>query len=113
MTTELASIRVEIAYVEAGGQSVPEVRIRALQLTVGTTLGDALVRVGDPALEAAIASGALVPALFGERVQSTYVLHDGDRIELLGPLVADPKLSRGRRAEVQRARQGDARWTRR
>lgn len=95
------------------GRPPPDVRIRPLELPSGATLSDALASLGDPMLNAAIESGALMPALFGERVRFSQTLRDGDRIELLGPLVADPKQSRGRRAEVQRARRGDARWGRR
>jgi len=124
-----ATIRVEVAWVEARGlaegiarDSVeravpsgagPQVRLATLDLSPGATLGEALLRLGDPALVAALASGDLVPAVYGERVPVSQVLIEGDRIELLGPLIADPKQSRGRRAEVQRARRGDARWGRR
>lgn len=37
-------------------------------------------------------------AVFGERVDADRVLADGDRVELLRPLVADPKEARRRRA---------------
>jgi putative ubiquitin-RnfH superfamily antitoxin RatB of RatAB toxin-antitoxin module len=38
-------------------------------------------------------------AVFGERVAPDAVLHDGDRVELLRPLQADPKEARRRRAQ--------------
>lgn len=37
-------------------------------------------------------------AIFGERVERDARLHDGDRIELLRPLLIDPKDARRRRA---------------
>jgi len=37
-------------------------------------------------------------AVFGERVALDTMLHDGDRLELLRPLQADPKEARRRRA---------------
>jgi len=40
-------------------------------------------------------------AVFGERVESGHVLRDGDRLELLRPLEADPKDARRRRAQKQ------------
>lgn len=45
-------------------------------------------------------------ALYGQRVDRATVLHDGDRLELLRPLQADPKLARRQRAEETRRQQG-------
>lgn len=61
---------------------------RALELPDGATVGEAL--------EAAGIDGPV--AVFGERASATRVLEDGDRIEVLRPLVADPKDARRRRA---------------
>lgn len=41
-------------------------------------------------------------AIFGVRASVTDVLHPGDRIELLRPLVADPKQARRARANAGR-----------
>lgn len=41
-------------------------------------------------------------AVFGQRVAGDATLKDGDRIELLRPLLADPKVARRRRAEERR-----------
>jgi len=41
-------------------------------------------------------------AVFGVRVDRHAVLRDGDRIELLRPLQADPKAARRRRADDRR-----------
>ena len=38
-------------------------------------------------------------AVFGERVPPDAMLHEGDRLELLRPLLADPKDARRRRAQ--------------
>jgi len=38
-------------------------------------------------------------AVFGERVLPDALLHEGDRLELLRPLLADPKDTRRRRAQ--------------
>ncbi len=53
----------------------------------------------------ALAAGGLEPdattacAVFGERVSGAMTLRDGDRIELLRPLLLDPKEARRRRAQ--------------
>jgi hypothetical protein len=55
-------------------------------------------------------------AQFGHGISAETVLNDGDRLELLRPLLADPKLARRQRVEAgrsARARQGQFdRWTR-
>lgn len=53
--------------------------------------------------DAAAASGFAMEgisgyAIHGERATATTTLHDGDRVELLRPLQADPKEARRRRA---------------
>ena len=67
----------------------------ALELAEGSTVADAIARSGF-ALE-----GITGFAVFGERVGSEYVLLEGDRLELLRPLQADPKDARRRRALKQ------------
>ena len=42
-------------------------------------------------------------AVFGKRVTETTVLHEGNRLELLRALLADPKQSRRKRAEAAQA----------
>jgi uncharacterized protein len=68
-----------------------------LRLDAGSTLGDALSASGF-SLE-----GISGYAVFGERAEADYRLHDGDRIELLRPLQADPKEARRRRASSGKA----------
>ena len=63
-----------------------------LELTDGATVGDAVERCGLPMDE------AIALAVHGVRVERDAVLRDGDRIELLRPLQADPKDARRRRA---------------
>jgi putative ubiquitin-RnfH superfamily antitoxin RatB of RatAB toxin-antitoxin module len=66
---------------------------RTLELPVGATVGEAIAASG---LGIEGVAGA---AVFGERVELARVLQDGDRVELLGPLLADPKEARRRRAQ--------------
>ncbi|WP_166432717.1 RnfH family protein [Luteimonas yindakuii] len=63
-----------------------------LRLPAGARVADAIASSGLP-LE-----GIDGQAVFGERVDTGALLNDGDRIELLRPLVADPKDARRRRA---------------
>jgi len=65
-----------------------------LELPVGATVAQALAASGwqdDPETVAC--------AVFGVRATGETELHEGDRVELLRPLVADPKDARRRRAE--------------
>lgn len=68
-----------------------------VELPAGATVGDAIRASGLP-LE-----GVAGYAVFGERAAAETVLRDGDRVELLRPLQADPKDARRRRAASQRA----------
>jgi len=98
---------------DPGEASSIAIEHRSLRLPSGSCVADALDCMAEPALSDRIRRGLLVVAVYGERTRLDRVLTDGDRIELLGPLIADPKQSRGRRAQAQRSRTGDARWTRR
>ena len=64
----------------------------ALQLAEGATVVDALEACGLPQ------EGIEGYAVFGERVGRDASLNDGDRLELLQPLLLDPKEARRRRA---------------
>jgi len=67
-------------------------RSTPLRLRPGATVADALAAAG-------IAPDAYpAVAVFGERVMPDHVLAEGDRVELLRPLQADPKDARRRRA---------------
>jgi putative ubiquitin-RnfH superfamily antitoxin RatB of RatAB toxin-antitoxin module len=63
-----------------------------LALPDGATLGDAVAASG-LALD-----GVAGYALHGVRADADARLHDGDRVELLRPLLVDPKEARRRRA---------------
>ena len=63
-----------------------------LELADGATVGEAVERCG-------LSMGETVAlAVHGVRVERDAVLRDGDRVELLRPLQADPKDARRRRA---------------
>ena len=82
-------IRVEVVHAMADGYAcVP------LALDAGSTVADALAHA--PALSALADPRCL--AVHGQRVALDAVLSDGDRIELLRPLLADPRAVRRQRA---------------
>ena len=63
-----------------------------LEMPLGATVGEAVAASGLP-LEAVAAW-----AVHGVRAEPGTLLRDGDRVELLRPLQADPKEARRRRA---------------
>jgi hypothetical protein len=67
-----------------------------LRLPQGATVADAIRASALPL------DGIVGYAIFGERATPATPLHDGDRVELLRPLLADPKEARRRRAATQR-----------
>ena len=67
--------------------------LRTLELGEGATVGEA-VRLAGLGHEAEVAGCAV----FGVAADAGTWLHDGDRVELLRPLQADPKEARRRRA---------------
>ena len=105
------SIAIEICWVSSGDAS--RLERRRFDVPRGANVGDALRLLDRSDLVDGLSHGRLAVAVFGEHVSASTRLHEGDRIELLGEITADPKQSRTRRAEVQRQRRGDARWQRR
>ncbi|MCE7031307.1 RnfH family protein [Lysobacter sp. GX 14042] len=66
--------------------------LRAVELPEGATVADALRAAGwSTGVEGAV-------AVFGVVADAATVLHEGDRVELLRPLVVDPREARRRRA---------------
>ena len=101
-----APLRIEIVWVEQGGA----IGRLPLQLAAGATLGDALARLQGSEQGVALDDGRLKAAIFGRLRAPSAPLHDGDRIELVGALSADPKIARQRRVEKRRAEQARDKW---
>ena len=74
---------------------------REVELADGATVAEAI------ALSGIDCSGVAGMAVFGERVEPSRRLREGDRVELLGPLQADPKEARRRRAGAGSGRSSD------
>ena len=66
----------------------------ALELEPGATAAEAVRQSGLLEQHPALAQAALVLAVFGRVVEEGRPLRDGDRVELLRPLQADPKEAR-------------------
>jgi putative ubiquitin-RnfH superfamily antitoxin RatB of RatAB toxin-antitoxin module len=108
-------IRVQICWVKTPAEDPGSPRLARSEgfFSEGASLADAVRQLGTPEVLAQWEAGLLAAAIYGERRPADAVLEDGDRIELLGPIRVDPMQTRARRAEVQRRRQGDSRWTKR
>jgi hypothetical protein len=86
-------IRVEFVY------AVPERQWRhEAVLPAGTSLGRALAEAGLDALWPELNLAGCEVRVWGQLVPEATRLTEGDRIEFLRPLVADPKDARRRRA---------------
>lgn len=70
-----------------------------LELPEGSTVHDALAQVRTDVEDVAV-------AVHGARVTLQTALRDGDRVELLRPLIADPKEARRRRAQERPLKRG-------
>jgi putative ubiquitin-RnfH superfamily antitoxin RatB of RatAB toxin-antitoxin module len=92
-------LRIRVIYALPDHQATVD-----LQLPPGTSLTDAVTRSGLLQKFPEAAARPLNCAIFGRAVPLTYELRDGDRIEILRPLLIDPKQSRREAAERNRAR---------
>lgn len=84
-------MKVTVAYAAPGVEAM-----EALELAEGATVADALARSGLPGRFAFPSSISF--AIHGQRARPDTPLADGDRVEILRPLVADPKVVRRARA---------------
>ena len=96
VTPEPATIRVEIAYVDAQVEF-----LREIALPAGATVEDALRESG---VREILAQAAAVMrfGIWGRIVEQAQPLRDGDRVELYRELKIDPKEARRLRATRSR-----------
>ena len=66
----------------------------------GATLADA-VRTSGLLTQYQLDPQRLRYAIFGERAENDTILAPDDRVEILGPLIVDPKVARARRASAK------------
>lgn len=90
---------MKIEVVQAGPGGCERVE---LDLPAGASVGDALRESGLGAGQE-LPGGITAVAVFGVVVDLQAALREGDRVELLRPLLIDPKQARRRRAKAARA----------
>jgi uncharacterized protein len=91
-------LRIRVVYALPDQQPTVDLRLPA-----GTSLTEAVNRSGLLQKFPEAAERPLACAIFGRAVPLTYELRDGDRIEILRPLLIDPKQSRREAAQRTRA----------
>lgn len=86
-------IRVQVAY------ALPQRQwLVPLDVVAGTTAADAVEASGLPTRIPGFSACEHTLAVYSRPVASSYVLQAGDRLEILRPLLADPKQGRRERA---------------
>ena len=93
-------IAVEVVCAEAGRQTV-----LSLSLPAGSTAGGALAASGILARHPGVDPASCTLGIFGREVPSDRLLRDGDRVEVLRPLLQDPR-ERRRQAARESQRRG-------
>ena len=86
-------ITVEVVYARPGEQA-----LERLTVDVGDTVESVIGRSGLLERFPEIDLKANKVGIFGKAAALTAALHDGDRIEIYRPLIADPKEARKKRA---------------
>jgi putative ubiquitin-RnfH superfamily antitoxin RatB of RatAB toxin-antitoxin module len=91
-------IAVEVACAEAGRQTIVPLEVEA-----GCTAAEAIDRSGIFALHPGLDPGACAIGIFGREVDRDRKLRAGDRVEVLRPLIDDPRERRERLARLGRS----------
>jgi uncharacterized protein len=78
--------------------------IVSLELPAGASVADAVEKSGLARRYKEIAERPLACAIYGRAVKPDSVLREGDRVEILRPLLIDPKESRRQAASRERSR---------
>ena len=92
------SIAIVVACAEAGRQTV-----LSLEVPVGCTAGEALLRSGVLDSHPGIDGSTCALGIYGREVPRDRVLQAGDRVEVLRPLMEDPRVRRRRLARQGRS----------
>ena len=79
--------------VEVANATGADIDVRTVELPPGATVGDAVDAAGFDATWDAL-------GVFGEVVDRAHVLQEGDRVDLLRPLLVDPMEARRKRARA-------------
>lgn len=92
----MSAIRVEVCRVDGDGRAT----LVVVSLPLGASVQEAVLASGLMAGSAGSPEG-LSLAISGRRVAEHRPLSDGDRVELLPPVLIDPKLARARRVAAR------------
>jgi putative ubiquitin-RnfH superfamily antitoxin RatB of RatAB toxin-antitoxin module len=90
---------IEVELVRALPQGCESLRV---EVPEGSGVGEALARAAALGFAPAIEADAQCLAVFGRAASLGTRLHAGDRIEILRPLLADPKQRRRERAGTRK-----------
>ncbi len=90
-------IKVQVCY-----STVSDVALLEVRLAADARLSDAVAQSGILLLHPEIDMDASKFGVYGKLKPADAPLHDGDRVEIYRPLIADPKDSRRRRAQKQK-----------
>ena len=86
-------IQVEVVLAMADRQELV-----VLEVTVGTTLAEAITQSGLPGMFEGFELDLANVGVFGRKASPEQILQAGDRVEIYRPLIADPKEVRRQRA---------------
>ncbi|MEZ5650653.1 MAG: RnfH family protein [Burkholderiaceae bacterium] len=90
-----------------------ELRVRSVTLAAGAAVEAVFETCLTDDARSLVGQRLAHVAVFGRRMRPGMPLHDGDRIELLGPVSADPRSARMERVAAERAAAaGPNRWRR-
>jgi putative ubiquitin-RnfH superfamily antitoxin RatB of RatAB toxin-antitoxin module len=78
--------------------------IVSVELPAGASVADAVERSGLARRYKEIGERPLTCAIYGRAVKPEFVVREGDRVEILRPLLIDPKESRRQAASRERSR---------
>ncbi|GGC92856.1 RnfH family protein [Undibacterium terreum] len=90
-------IKVQVCYAAING-----ITLLDLTMPAGATLSDAVTRSGILLKHPEIDIEVHRMGVYGKLKAADAPLHDGDRVEIYRPLIADPKEARRRRAGKQK-----------
>lgn len=95
---DVGFIKVQVCY-----SSVHEVTLLEVQVAANATLSEAVTRSGILQKHPEIDLAANKFGIYGKLKSADSPLHEGDRVEIYRPLIADPKEARRRRANKQKS----------
>ncbi len=105
-------VTLEFPAYEVAGLRADQPRLAMARLSVAApcTLARFIEKWLTPAAQARLSQGDIGIAVYGRRGRTEQLLRTGDRIELLGPITADPKSNRLKRVKADRSDRGRDKW---